>query len=257
MNIIISGALGRMGKELLESANTAGIGVVCGVDAAYQGQPASLPMVASCDELTGAADALIDFSRPEALPGLLAFCERHNVPCVLCATGYTDAELQRIAEASRRLPILRSANMSLGINVMEQLVSMAAKALGEGYDIEIVEKHHRMKVDSPSGTALMLYDSACGAVNTEITPVFGRHGRAQKRAKGDIGLHAIRGGTVVGEHEVGFYGEGEQVLLTHRAESRVLFAQGALRAARFLAGKPAGLYSMRDVVLEMLAKVSN
>ena len=169
----------------------------------------------------------------------------------MCATGYTERELELIEEAAKQIPVLRSANMSLGVNVLCELVRMAAKTL-EGFDIEIVEKHHRMKADSPSGTAVMLYEAAQKEKGSETEPVYGRYGRTQKRTDAEIGIHAVRGGTVTGEHEVGFYGNGEQILLTHRAENRALFAQGALKAARFLADKPAGLYSMRDVVLGIL-----
>lgn len=252
MRIIIGGALGRMGREVALAAEAAGMVVALGVDIAYQGQPSAFPMAIDYDHFAQDADALIDFSRPDGLPELLAFCEKKRMPCVLCSTGYTDVELRAIEAASKKLAILRSANMSLGVNVMEQLVAMAAKALGESFDMEIIEKHHRMKVDSPSGTALMLYESARRAMKGQAAPVFGRYGRTDKRSKGDIGLHAVRGGTVAGEHEIGFYGEGEQLILIHRAESRALFARGAVRAARFLAGKPAGLYSMRDVVEEIL-----
>jgi 4-hydroxy-tetrahydrodipicolinate reductase len=170
---------------------------------------------------------------------------------VLCATGYTDVEIQRIQEAARHIPVLRSANMSLGVNVLQELVAMAARTL-EGYDIEIVEKHHRMKVDSPSGTALMLYEAVKKGVNADRTPVHGRHGRNEKRTDTEVGIHAVRGGTVTGEHEVAFYGMGEEIILTHRAENRSLFARGAVRAAAFLAGKQPGLYNMSHVVAEML-----
>lgn len=250
MRILIGGALGRMGREVAAAAEAAGITVAGGVDVAYQGQPTPFPVVAGYDLITEPADVLIDFSRPEGLPEMLAFCAAKQMPAVLCTTGYTDVEVKRIEAAARALPILRSANMSLGVNVLEQLVSMAAKALGDSFDIEIVEKHHRMKVDSPSGTALMLYEAA--KKEQDIRPVYGRYGRTQKREKGDVGLHAVRGGTVTGEHEIGFYGDGEELIITHRAESRALFAQGAVRGARFLKGKPAGLYTMRDVVREML-----
>ena len=253
MNIILSGALGRMGQEVIRAAEAACINILCGVDVAYQGETASIPMVSRYEQLPCTGDVLIDFSKPDSLPALLHYCQDKQLPCVLCTTGYTDAELKNIYAAAEHIAVLRSANMSLGINVMEQLVAMAAKALGENYDIEIVEKHHRMKVDSPSGTALMLHEAAKSATETTATPVFGRYGRNEQRKCGDIGIHAVRGGSVTGEHEVGFYGDGEQILLTHRAESRALFAQGALRAAQFLAGRPAGLYSMRDVVMEILS----
>ncbi len=253
MRILIGGALGRMGREVASAAEVAGIQVACGVDVAYQGQPSPFPIVTSYDRVTEPGDVLIDFSRPDGLPEMLSFLIKGRMPAVLCTTGYTDVELKAIEEAAGTVALLRSANMSLGVNVMEQLVSMAAKALGDSFDIEIVEKHHRMKADSPSGTALMLYEAARKEMGAEVKPVYGRYGRTQKREKGDVGLHAVRGGTVTGEHEVGFYGEGEQVILTHRAESRALFAQGALKAAQFLAGKPARLYSMKDVVAEILA----
>ena len=251
MRIIIGGALGRMGRELAIAAAATGVDVVLGVDVAYQGQERSFPMVAGYGLACATADVLIDFSKPDALPELLAFCEKQSLPAVLCATGYTEVDLRRVKEAAQKLPVLRSANMSLGVNVLEQLVSTAARALGDRFDIEIVEKHHRMKTDSHSGTALLLYETAKKQLDDGVKPVYGRYGRAQSREKGDIGLHAVRGGTLPGEHEVGFYGEGELLLLSHRAESRAIFAQGALKAARFLMGKSAGLYSMRDVVTEM------
>ena len=248
MKIIIGGALGRMGRELALAAADAGVEVACGVDVAYAGQAASFPIVTGYERIPADADVLIDFSRPDALPELLHAALTRRMPVVLCAT---DVELSSIREAAQTLPVLRSANMSLGVNVLSELVSMAARTL-EGFDVEIVEKHHRMKADSPSGTALMLYESVQKEKGPETNPVYGRYGRTQKRAAGEVGIHAVRGGTVTGEHEVGFYGNGEQVILTHRAESRALFAQGALKAAAYLLGKPAGLYSMQDVVRDML-----
>lgn len=252
MRIVLGGALGRMGRELAAAAESQGVQVVCGVDVAYAGQPGAFPMVAGYERVTQQADVLVDFSRPDALPEVLAFCQGRKLPAVLCTTGYTDVELKSIEKAALTLPLLRSANMSLGVHVLEQLVAMASKALGDGFDIEIVERHHRMKADSPSGTALMLYETVKRELGGGIQPVYGRYGRTEQRQKGDVGIHAVRGGTSTGEHEVAFYGEGEQLLLTHRAENRSLFAQGALKAARFLVGKPPKLYSMRDVVAEML-----
>ena len=245
MKIIIGGALGRMGRELALAAADAGVEVACGVDVAYAGQAAAFPIVTGYERIPADADVLIDFSRPDALPELLQAALTRRMPVVLCTTGYTDVELSSIREAAQTLPVLRSANMSLGVNVLSELVSMAARTL-EGFDVEIVEKHHRMKADSPSGTALMLYESVQKEKGPETNPVYGRYGRTQKRTAGEVGIHAVR------EHEVGFYGNGEQVILTHRAESRALFAQGALKAAAYLMGKPAGLYSMRDVVRGMI-----
>lgn len=251
MRIIIGGALGRMGRELALAAQSAGIEVACGVDVAYQGQTMAFPVVMGYEKVTEAADVIVDFSRPDALAELLKLAVDTRTPAVLCATGYTDAEIVMIEEAAAHTAILRSANMSLGVNVLCELVRMAARTL-EGFDIEIVEKHHRMKADSPSGTAVMLFDAAQKEKGPETEPLYGRYGRTQKRTDGEIGIHAVRGGTVTGEHEVGFYGSGEEIILTHRAENRALFAQGALKAAAYLQGREPGLYSMRDVVLTML-----
>ena len=251
MQLIIGGALGRMGCELTMAADHEGVTVACGVDVAYAGQTMPYAMVSGYEQVRENAGVIVDFSRPDALPELLKAAVEYKLPAVLCATGYTDREIAMIEEAAKHIPVLRSANMSLGVNVLCELVRMAARTL-EGFDIEIVEKHHRMKADSPSGTAVMLYEAAQKEKGTETEPVYGRYGRTQKRTDGEIGIHAVRGGTVTGEHEVGFYGSGEQLMITHRAENRALFAQGALKAARFLADKPAGLYSMRDVVLGML-----
>lgn len=252
MNIIIGGALGRMGRELARAAGEAGVGIACGVDIAYAGQPMDFPMVKTYAEIAAGADVLVDFSRADGLPALLDYALAAHMPCVLCTTGYTEAEVAAIRAASAQVAMFRSANMSLGINVLQALCAMAAKALGDRFDVEIVEKHHRQKLDSPSGTALMLYESVRGASGGDRPVVNGRVGRDAKRNAGEVGIHAVRGGTVTGEHEVGFYGSAEQIILTHRAENRGLFAEGAVRAAQFLAGKPAGLYTMQDVVAEVL-----
>lgn len=252
MRIIIGGALGRMGRELARAAGEAGVAVACGVDVAWRGQPGDFPMAAAYADITEAADVLVDFSRADGLAPLLAYGTAARMPMVLCTTGYTETDVAAIRVAADTTAILRSPNMSLGVNVLQALAAMAAKALGPAFDVEIVEKHHRQKLDSPSGTALLLYD-AVRTVRTGDSPVVnGRYGRNTPRSAGEIGVHAVRGGTVTGEHEVGFYGNAEEILLTHRAENRGLFAEGALRAAQYLAGKPAGLYTMQDVVAEML-----
>ena len=251
MKILLGGALGRMGREVTLAAEAAGAEIAAGVDVAYAGQASAFPIAVEYAQVKADADVMIDFSRPDALPELLSLATARKLPVVLCATGYTDVELDSIREAAQHIPVLRSANMSLGVNVLTELVSMAARTL-EGFDIEIVEKHHRMKADSPSGTALMLYEAVQKETGSETEPVYGRFGRTQKRTAHEIGIHAVRGGTVTGEHEVGFYGNGEHVVLTHRAENRSLFAQGAIKAALYLLDKPAGLYSMRDVVRELL-----
>ncbi len=251
MKIILGGALGRMGREMTLAAENTGAQVVCGVDVLYNGQPSAYPIVTGYEQVAQPADVIIDFSRPDALSDLLTLAVKTKTPVVLCATGYTEAEIAMIEDAAQHVAILRSANMSLGVNVLCELVRMAARTL-ENFDIEIVEKHHRMKADSPSGTALMLYDAAQKEKGPETEPIYGRYGRTQKRTDREIGIHAVRGGSVTGAHEVGFYGNGESVQLIHTAENRSLFAQGALKAAQYLTDKPCGLYSMRDVVQTLL-----
>ena len=252
MKIIIGGAMGRMGHELASIAANAGVETVCGVDVAASQASMAFPVVREYADITVPADVLIDFSRAEGLNRLLTYAQAAGMPLVLCATGYTAEDQAAMDQAAARIPILQSANMSLGVSVLRQLAVMAARALGDGYDVEIVEKHHRQKLDSPSGTALMLYDAIRQEKGEAYGAMNGRHGRDTKRDMHEIGIHAVRGGTVTGEHEVGFYGNAEEILITHRAESRVLFAEGALRAARFLAGKPAGRYTMQDVVTDVL-----
>ncbi|MCH5286212.1 MAG: 4-hydroxy-tetrahydrodipicolinate reductase [Christensenellaceae bacterium] len=245
MNILLSGALGHMGREVARQAETEGIEILCGVDAASGA--ADFPVHARF-EYAPKADVVVDFSAPQALPGLLAYCERHGVPAVLCTTGYDDGQLAAIDEAAKRVALFRSGNMSLGIALLRALASRAAAVLGEGFDVEIVEAHHNRKKDAPSGTALMLYDAVKDAYEQPRTAVCGRHGRESKRQLGEIGIHALRGGTVTGEHEVCFFGPSERIKLSHSAESRSVFAVGALRAAAFLIGKEPGMYSMDDLV---------
>lgn len=219
--ILLGGALGHMGRAVTERAESDGFAIACGVDVAYQGQERPYPMAQTYAQAAPyAADALIDFSRPEGLPELLALCLDKRLPAVLCATGYPDEALAAIRRAGERIPVLQSGNMSLGVNVLQGLVRQAAKALGAGFDIEIVETHHNRKVDAPSGTALMLAEAARQGSQAALEPVYGRHGRSAKRAPGEIGIHAVRGGTVVGVHEVGFFGPSEHLTLTHVAEDR-------------------------------------
>jgi 4-hydroxy-tetrahydrodipicolinate reductase len=247
MKIIISGALGRMGRELTDAAANSGVTVVCGVDTALKSQTAAFPLVSNYNEVPEKSDVLIDFSVADNLEPILEYGLKTNTALVLCVTGYSQEQLGKIAEAAKHLPILQSANMSFGVQVLAQLSKMAARALGDDFDIEIVEKHHNRKVDSPSGTALMLRD-AIGQERENLTPVYGRHGKTGERIRSEIGIHAVRGGTVSGEHEVGFYGNAEEILLTHRAENRALFARGALRGAAYVMNQPPGLYTLRDVV---------
>ncbi len=246
--IIISGCNGRMGR-VVESicASDPDVSVVAGFDVSLESR--AFPVFVSPANFTGEADAVIDFSSPAALDGLLAFALERRVPLVLATTGYSDEQLARINEASRSIPIFRSANMSLGINVLLELVKKAAAVLGDSYDIEIVEKHHNRKVDAPSGTALMIADAAAGALNFKPEYVYERHSVRQSRDKKEIGISSVRGGTIVGIHEIMFAGRDEIIEIKHTAMSREIFASGAVKAAKFLAGvsKP-GMYDMSMLV---------
>ena len=248
LKIIISGCNGRMGR-VVESICEADpdVSVVAGFDVSLESR--AFPVFVSPANFTGEADAVIDFSSPAALDGLLAFALERKVPLVLATTGYSDEQLAQIDEASKHIPIFRSANMSLGINVLLELVKKAAAVLGDSYDIEIVEKHHNRKVDAPSGTALMIADAAASALNFKPEYVYERHSVRQSRDKKEIGISAVRGGTIVGIHEIMFAGRDEIIEIKHTAMSREIFANGAVKAAKFLAGvsKP-GMYDMSMLV---------
>jgi 4-hydroxy-tetrahydrodipicolinate reductase len=195
------------------------------------------------------ADVVVDFSNPAVLSDILNYCEERQIGAVLCTTGYTDEQIADIEAASKKFPVLRSANMSLGINVISKLIQDAVKVLGnEGYDIEIVEKHHNRKLDAPSGTALALADAVNEAADNRYHYVYDRSDRSQKRDVDEIGISAVRGGTIVGDHDVIFAGTDEVITFSHRAYSRAVFGKGALAAAKFLCCKPAGKYSMSDVI---------
>ena len=248
MKSLISGAAGHMGREVAIQAGAAGIEVAGGVDVASV--QADFPVWADFTQVP-VVDCIVDFSRPASLDGLLAYAMQNRIPAVLATTGYDDAQLAAIDEAAKVIPIFRSANMSVGIALLRALSRKAAQVLGDDFDVEIVEAHHSRKADAPSGTALMLYDAVKDAYDEPREAVYGRHGRDCRRAHSEIGLHALRGGTVTGEHEVCFFGPSERITLRHSAENRSVFAQGALRAAAFLPGKAPGLYTMDDVVGEI------
>jgi len=249
INLIISGCNGRMG-HVVEEICTAdpSVNVVAGFDI-LGSSDRNFPVFTSPDQFTGDADVLIDFSHPSALTALLSFCKKHNVCAVLATTGFSEEQLAEIDEAAKTVPIFRSANMSLGINVVIELIKKAASIL-DGYDIEIVERHHNRKVDAPSGTALMLADAAASAVPYETEYIYDRSNVRQAREKREIGISAVRGGTIVGDHEVIFAGRDEVIELHHHAASREIFASGAVKAAKFLIGKTPGLYCMADLVSE-------
>ena len=196
-------------------------------------------------------DVLVDFSAPVALQGSLDRAVSAGVPILIGTTGLDELADRRIAEAAKDIAVLRAANTSVGMALLAELVERAARVLGSGWDIEIAETHHRMKADAPSGTALMLGEAAARGRGAPLSADRGRDGTGLKREEGAIGFASLRGGTVAGDHDVLFLGPDERLILSHRAESRMIFARGALAAARFLVGKPAGLYSMRDVIEEL------
>jgi len=247
--IIISGCNGHMGRvvEALCNADPE-VQVVAGFDILGNADHA-FPVFTSPAPFNGDADAVIDFSSPAALNGLLDFAKSRKIPLVLATTGYTPEQVAQIGAAATQVPIFRSANMSLGINVLLELVKKAANVLGDSYDIEIVEHHHRRKVDAPSGTALMIADAAASACGHDSEYVFERHSVRQPRAKKEIGISAVRGGTIVGEHEIIFAGHDEVMEIKHTALSRDIFASGAIEAAKFMSSVTApGLYDMSHLI---------
>lgn len=246
-NILISGANGKMGKKVFEAAGFNDLSkAVCGVDITYDFSNPNFPVYDSFDKVTEKVDVVVDFTSPVCLDNILNFCFKNNCPAVLCTTGYTESDIEKINAASKKIAVFRSGNMSLGVNLLLDLVKKAAATL-YGFDIEIIEKHHNQKVDAPSGTALMLADAA-KEVLPEKEYTYGRKGICGKRDKKEIGIHAVRGGNIVGEHDVIFAGNFETVTISHQATDRSVFANGAIAAANFIAGKKSGLYNMTDVI---------
>ena len=245
INVLISGACGKMGVKVAQkAANYPQLNIVCGVDK-FVGK-ADFPVYPDFDSVTEKVDVIIDFSSPLNLDGLLSFALKVNAGAVLCTTGYTQNDIEKINTAAKSIPLFRSANMSLGVNVLIDLVKKAAASL-DGFDVEIVEMHHNEKVDAPSGTALMLADGV-KEVYPEKFYVYGRNGKVGKRNKNEIGIHALRGGSVVGEHSVIFAGTNETLTLSHSAADRGVFAEGALKAAIYLSDKKNGLFDMSDML---------
>jgi len=248
LKIALSGCNGRMGQAITRLCkNYDNVEIVAGFDL-YTEKLSTYPVYAHPFEYTGEADVIVDFSNPVALPDLLKYAEEKKLPVVLATTGYSESDIAAIKAASEKVAIFKSANMSLGINVVAKLLKAAAAILGNGYDVEIIERHHNQKLDAPSGTAYILGDAVKEGLPYEAEYVYDRHERHEKRSKTEIGMHAIRGGTIVGEHEVIFAGTDEVIELKHTALSREVFANGAIRAAIFMNGKTAGMYSMTDLV---------
>ena len=247
--IIICGACGKMGGNVLELLKTDENAVaVAGVD--LYPREIGIPVYKTFSQVKEEADVIIDFSSAENLEERLAYAKAHNLGIVLASTGFTASDLERVKEYAESTAIFKTANLSLGVNLMQALCKAAAEVLGDGYDVEIIEKHHNLKKDAPSGTALMLADSVNQVFNGEKEYVNGRDGIVGARKKTEIGIHAVRGGTIVGEHEVVFAGEDEIITISHSARSKKVFAVGAIRAAKFLAKKKAGMYEMKDLLSE-------
>lgn len=249
VNVIMHGCNGRMGQIITGlAAADEEIEIVAGIDAFDEGKNAYpvFPDINKCDVK---ADAVIDFSTAAAVDGLLDYCIEKNLPCVLCTTGLSEEQLTKVKDASAKIAILKSANMSLGINMLLKVLKEAASILSlAGFDIEIVEKHHNQKLDAPSGTALALADSMKEELEDGYEYIYDRSTKREKRGQKEIGISAVRGGTIVGDHDVIFAGADEVITFSHRAYSRAVFGKGAIQAAKFLAGKPAGMYDMSNVI---------
>ena len=245
LNVLISGALGRMGRKVYEASKNYGdVNVVAGVD--VKEDNIGFPVYSSFLSVKEKADVIIDFSAKSNLDNLLTYAKKEKINAVLCATGYDEQDIEKINSASKEIALFRSANMSLGVNILIDLVKKATSLLN-GFDIEIVEMHHNKKKDAPSGTALMLADAVKEVDNNKYY-VYGRNGMVGERKSDEIGIHALRGGTVVGDHQVIFAGDSETITLSHTATDRAVFANGAIRASLFMKDKKTGLYSMSDIL---------
>ena len=253
LKIINSGCNGNMGRVVASiAAADPDVSVVAGFDIAAnelpENNPTDYPVYADPSEFAGVADVIIDFSNPAALDGLLNYGLSKNIPLILCTTGYAPDQITAIQKAAEQIPLLLSGNMSLGINLLVDLIKRACAVLGDGFDVEITERHHRRKIDAPSGTALLLADAAASALPYDCEYVFERESRRQPRSAREIGISSVRGGTIIGVHDVIFAGLDEMIELRHTASSRDIFAVGAIRAAKFIAGKVPRMYTMKDVL---------
>jgi 4-hydroxy-tetrahydrodipicolinate reductase len=248
IKVVLNGCFGKMGKAISTlSKDFPNLSIVAGIDKFKDPNFNEYPVFESIDMCNVTADVILDFSRPDSLKDLLTFCKANKLPIVICTTGFSEEELELIKETSKVIPVFHSANMSIGINIINSVLKQISGFLFQNYDIEIIEKHHNQKVDSPSGTALLLANTIKNAIPEETEFVNGREGIAKRDPK-EIGIHAIRGGSIVGEHEVIFAGQGEVIELKHTALSREVFAVGSLKACQYMYNKPAGLYDMNDVV---------
>jgi len=250
INILLHGCNGRMGRTIAELAlGKDDCKIVCGVDTAFRDN-GEFPIYTSFEDIPSdiKPDVIIDFSHFSALPKLKKYAEDNHLPCVIATTGFSEQDIESIKELSRKVAVFRSANMSIGVSLIKSLAKKAAAFLGEDFDIEIIERHHNQKLDAPSGTALAIADAINEEEDSKYKYVYDRQSVRAKRDKREIGISSVRGGNIVGDHEVIFAGNNEIIEISHHAMSRGIFAQGALKAALFLAGKPAGMYDMDNLV---------
>jgi len=253
VKIIMNGYLGQMGAcitALVDKKN--GAAIVAGIDAAFSHRAAPFPTFTNIDDCDMPADVIIDFSHADAVDLVVDYAVKKRIPAVICTTGLSAVTNQKISEASKKVALFKSANMSIGINLIVNMLGRMSKVLyEEGFDIEITDRHHNRKIDAPSGTALLLADAVNSAVGGSLTYVTDRSQKREKRSRNELGLHSVRAGTIVGQHSVIFCGQDEMLELTHDAFSKEVFAVGALKAAKFLKGKPAGLYNMQHIMDEL------
>ena len=245
--VIITGCSGKMGASLINvAASREDIEIVGGIDI-VEPVNAKFEYAKTFSELKCSADVIVDFSNPVVLDSMLEYAVEKNIPVVICTTGYSEEQKKKIFAASEKIAVFYSGNMSLGINLIIELAKKAAAVFGDSFDVEIVEQHHNQKLDAPSGTALMIAD-AISEVKTDAEYVYDRHSYRKKRDKKEIGIHSVRGGNIVGEHEVIFAGQDEVLTISHSAHSKTVFAVGALNAAVYLKNKGAGMYNMSDLL---------
>ncbi|MDO5398611.1 MAG: 4-hydroxy-tetrahydrodipicolinate reductase [bacterium] len=245
--IIMNGCNGKMGQVISRlAAEDSEAEIVAGFDI-NTAQLSTYPVYSNPEDFKGEADVVIDFSHPSSLTGILSFCKARKLPIIICTTGLSPEQKEEFTAASAEVPVFFSANMSLGINLLISLAKKAVKILEGNFDIEIVERHHNQKLDAPSGTALAIADAINDTLSEPAEYVYDRHSVRRKRRKTEIGISAVRGGTIVGDHEIIFAGNDEVIELNHHAASKEVFAVGAIKAAKFIVGKPAGMYAMNDL----------
>lgn len=245
--IILCGANGKMGHVIRNIvAADKDCEIVAGID--KNTEAADFPVYSDFNSIKEEADVIIDFSNPALLNSLLEYSAAKKIPVVIATTGFEDDQKKQIENAATENGVFFTYNMSLGINLLATLAKKAVDVLGNDFDIEIIEKHHNQKIDAPSGTALMLADAICEEIDKPMKYEYDRHSKREKRSKNEIGMHAVRGGTIVGEHEIIFAGRDEIITLSHSARSKEIFAVGAVNAAKYMVGKGAGLYTMKDLI---------